>query len=319
MSQQVVPSVPSSTHPWWKSTLALVLWAVLGWSWLWAWPPWGAFHRLNEHQEEAQRKKLEGDDYGLLADLHSTLAKEVSAPARMAELAGVPEAGLQAESTCTLAWTDENRTHVTALRAWDAQPGVGWAAITQGGQAAVGRYTMKLWYEECNSEHAGFHPMECTRIAKLRLAERRTAAPVGGPEIGILPGQCVLGAMESSQQDAAATYAIHLPARKNVTVRLFSIPAASALRARLFLNQTEVPQIPNQFGVFSTQTEGDYELRIERDARFPGPPVGGQYSLQVHWGKAAGQRCPIPSFDGRDCYHPQPVRPRAVLDAGVER
>ena len=313
------PSEQSRARPWWKSTRALILWAILGWSWLWVWPPWGVFHRLDEHYEEAKRKKLEGEDYGLLADLHSALAKELSAPARMAELAGVPETDLQPESTCTLAWTDEDRPHVTALRAWDAQPAAGWAAITRGGQAEVGRYAMKLWYEECNSEHASFHPMECTRIAKLRLAERRMAAPVSGPGIGILPGQCVLGAVGDDQKETVASYAIHLPAHKNVTVRLYTIPAAFALRPRLFLNQAKIPQMPNQFGVFPTQTEGDYELRIERDARFPGPPIGGQYSVQVHWGKAAGLRCPIPWFDGQDCYHPQPARPRAVRDAGVER
>jgi hypothetical protein len=317
MSEPARQSAPGRPRPWWKSTWALALWALLGTSWFWGWLPYGAFHRLNEHYEESKRKQLEGEDYGLLADLHSALAKEVSSPARMRELAGVPAADLQPETTCTLAWTDDDRPHVAALRAWDAQPGVGWAATTHGGQAVAGRYTMKLWYEECNSEHAGFYPMECTRIAKLRLVERHTAAPKGGPGIGILPGQCVLGAVDEAQQGTVATYAIHLPAHKNVTVRLYTIPAALALRPRLFLKQVEIAQVQGRYGVFPTQTEGDYELRLDRDPRFPDPHVAGQYSVQAHWGKAAGQRCPIPSFDGRDCYHPRPARP--VLDAGAER
>jgi hypothetical protein len=315
MSEPATQAVQSKPHPWWKSTWALALYALLGTSWYWGWLPYGAFHRLNEHYEESKRKKLEGEDYGFLADLHSALAKEVSTPARMSELSGAREADLKPESTCTLAWTDEDRPHATALRAWDAQPGVGWAATTHSGQAAAGRYTMKLWYEECNSEHAGFYPMECTRIAKLRLVERRTAVPAGGASIGMLPGQCVLGAVEETQQEIVASYAIHLPAHKNVTVRLYTMPAPVALRPRLFLNQVELAPVPNQFGVFATQSEGDYELRIERDPRFPDPHLVGQFSAQVHWGKAFGQRCPIPALDGRDCYHPR----AAVLDAGVER
>ena len=172
MSEPANQAGQGQPRPWWKSTWALALYALLGTSWYWGWLPYGAFHRLSEHYEESKRRKLEGEDYGLLADLHSALAKEVSTPARMSELAGVSATDLPPESTCTLAWTDDDRPHTTALRAWDAQPGVGWAATTHGGQAATGRYTMKLWYEECNSEHAGYYPMECTRIAKLRLVER---------------------------------------------------------------------------------------------------------------------------------------------------
>jgi len=320
MTEDGSQAVPGKPRRWWQSTFCLVLWAALGWSWLWAWPPYGAFHRLNEHLEQAKRKRQEGPDFGLLADLHSALAQVASTPARMHELTGVPEVVLQRDFLCTLAWTDEDRTYITAQRAWDAQPAVGWVAITQAGRTTVGRYRMKLWYEPCDPDDAVriFSHMECTKIARLSLAERRVLPPSGDLEKRILPGQCVLGAMDSPALERIDKYTIHLPAHRNATVRLYTIPATFALSPRLLLDGVEISPLADEFGVFPTPSEGDYQVLIARDPRFPGPPAPGQYTLQVHWGKAAGQRCPIASLDGIDCYHQQADHSEKAQNAGDE-
>jgi hypothetical protein len=316
MTEDGSQPVPDKLRRWWKSTFCLVLWAILGWSWLWAWPPFGAFHRIDEHRQQEKRKKQEGANHGLVSDLHSALAKAVSTPAYMSKLTGVSEAIFEQEPTCTLVWTDEDRTHVAALRAGDAQPAVGWMAITRSGQTTVGRYTMNVWYEACDQGNATdtFYRSECTKIARLRLEERLASPVASTAGIRILPGQCVLGSME--QSETAAGYVLQLPARKNVTIRLYSVPAEFALRPHLFMNQVEISPMQGRSGAFTTSSDGDYELRIERDPNFPGKSAG-QYSLQVHWGKAAGPRCPIPSLDHHDCY--RAAEPMPGLDAGVAR
>jgi len=290
-------------------TLGLLVWAVLGWSWLWFWPPYGAFHRVGEGIQQATRRRQDGASYGLAADAHAVLAQAVLAPSRVAELVGENEGTLESRSTCALAWTDDEHTVVTATRAYDAQPATGWMALTRPGQATVGRYGMGLWTDHCDSEGATrlSSPMECTRLKQLRLLDRQVSSRQGTGEERILPGQCVLGIMDGGEtaKTSSDRYVVHLPAHKTVTVRLFTIPAALALHPRLVRDGAEIAPLPDVFGAFATGPEGDYEILVERDPRFPAVPIAGQYTLQVHWGKADGQRCPIPDFDGRDCYHHQ--------------
>jgi hypothetical protein len=75
------------------------------------------------------------------------------------------------------------------------------------------------------------------------------------------------------------------------------------LRARLSLGATELLSLPERSDRFPLPAEADYEVRVERPAVLDGLPAG-QYTLQVHWGKADGARCPVPALDHRSCYGP---------------
>ncbi len=307
MSNQA-PGNPAAPRPWYKSTPALVLWVIIGWSWLWGWLPYGALDRLNLHYEQAKRRRAEGASFGLLSDAHIALAKELDTPARLGELSG--GSALPADATCTLVWTDEARTFSSATRAWDATPAVGYMAVTRAGKTTVGRYAMKLWTDFCRSEwdsSDSTYGIECTKIGKLRLVER-LAEPASGPMPSVVPGACVLGAVPSAGP-VRDRYAIQLPAGKTVTVRLYTIPADLALRGRLFLGDKEIPASSGHADTFVVPSMADYELQLDRAPGFPADATG-RYSLQVHWGKAVGLRCPIPELDHRDCYGPHPETPR---------
>ncbi len=307
MSKQA-PATPAAPPPWYKSTPALVLWAMIGWSWLWGWLPYGALDRGILYYDQAKRRRTEGANFGLLSDTHSALAKALDTPARLAELTGAPD--LPANATCTLMWTDQTRTYSSATRAWDATKAVGYMAVTRGGKTTVGRYAMKLWTDYCRpgwDSSDSTYGIECTKIGKLRLVER-LAEPAPGPLPTVVPGACVLGSVPSAGP-VNGRYAIRLPAGKTITVRLYTIPADLALRAHFFLEGKEIPALPDHPDTFAISAAADYELRLERTPGFPADATG-QYSLQVHWGKAVGARCPIPDLDHRDCYGPRPEAPR---------
>lgn len=290
-----------SPPPWRKSPPVLVAWAIIGWCWLLAWLPYGAFERLDLHFAQAKQRRAQGENFGLLSDVHIAMARELDTPARVAELAG--ETDLPPEAVSTLVWTDEDRTYSNATREWDATYAVGYMAVTRWGRTTVGRYEMRLWTEACQSgpdstDH--FYNIECTKIAKVHPVPDLSSEPKDRGLARLVPGACVLGLVAKAGH-LPDRYEIELPAGKTATVRLYSIPANLVLRARLFLDGKEIQPVPGRDDAFPIPSAADYDLQIEHS---PGSDaqVTGQYSLQVHWGKAVGARCPIPEFDRRDCY-----------------
>ena len=85
-------------------------------------------------------------------------------------------------------------------------------------------------------------------------------------------------------------------------MRAFVLPATAFLSYRLTLQGREAPLVDGESTVFRSVGEGEYELEVTLLSVEGAGEVPGEYSLQVHWGKAVGPRCPIPGFDERDCY-----------------
>ena len=226
-------------------------------------------------------------------------------PARIAELLGDAGSDAPAATSCELTWMDREETHVYAQRASRAAPETAWRAVTVGGQAILGRYTADLWAGDCRRPGA-YEKRDCTVVERVRLTERRQAPAAAqakqstAASTPILAGQCVLGSF-AGKPGAVGRYEVSLPADREVTVRGFVIPATAFLSYRLSLHGQDAPHVNGENTRFRSLGQGEYDVEVSL-LPTAGAEQAGEYSLQIHWGRGVGDRCPIPGFDKRNCY-----------------
>jgi len=135
----------------------------------------------------------------------------------------------------------------------------------------------------------------------LPPAEPASAKTDPAAPVAILPGQCVLGSFTGSPS-VVGRYKVTLPADREITVRAFVIPATAFLSYRLSLGSRDAPHVEGENTMFRSIGQGEYDLDVSLLPASGAPDLPGEYSLQVHWGRGAGNRCPIPGFDERSCY-----------------
>ena len=278
--------------------LFLLLWVVGGWlAALVAAPTVRAW--IEEHNA-----RTVGPSHGLSNDAASVLAAALDEPSRVAELVGSPATASEAGATCALTWTDREKTYVYAKRASRAAPETAWRAVTIAGRTILGRYAADLWAGNCAAEDA-YYAKDCTVVERVRLVERRemaVAAPAKtGVPVPLLPGQCSLEAFPG-KPGVVARYKVTLPATREITVRAFVLPATAFLSYRLSLRGQDAPHLDGESTMFRSLGEGEYDLEVTLLPAVGAADLPGQYSLQVHWGRGVGPRCPIPGFDEHNCY-----------------
>ena len=283
----------------WKARGVLVLWILIGWSWL----IFGFFGRYFGFWEDRQGRQKYGDQYGLSGDAHAAFGREAFAPENLSALTGIPVQDLKKESYCATAWTDQEQIFLYDQWRQQRTPAMGWLNVTAGGRSVTGRYGMKLRADRCNPNSQ--HDSDCTKVSGLHLTGKWLSSPASDEWTTILPGQCVLGQAPAAEPSVVGRYAIDLPAGRDVTVIVYTFPATLFVEARLFHLGAEVPPAPDERVVFRTREAGTHLLTLVTTADSDFTAGKGQYSLQVYWGRAVGRRCPIPTFDKRDCYGPE--------------
>ena len=249
---------------------------------------------------EEHNHRTTGPSFGLANDAASAIAAALDQPARAAELSGEPVP--TPKTSCDLTWTDREKTYVYAQRASRAAPETAWRAVTVPGKTILGHYVADLWAGDCR-EPGSYYKKDCTVVERVRLVERQEM-PVPSPSasvVPLLPGQCTLGAF-AGKPGVVGRYKVTLPAEPEITVRAFVIPATAFLSYRLSLRGQDAPHVGNESTVFRSLGRGEYELEVTLLPAVGTADLPGEYSLQVHWGRGIGPRCPIPSFDESDCY-----------------
>ena len=248
---------------------------------------------------EEHNHRTTGPSFGLANDAASALAAALDQPAHVAELVGDPVP--TPETSCELTWTDQEKTYVYAQRAARATPETAWRAVTVPGKAILGHYVADLWAGDCR-EKGSYYKKDCTVVERVRLVGQELS--LGGPPASstpLLAGQCTVAAF-AAKPGVVGRYKVTLPADREITVRAFVIPATAFLSYRLSLRGQDAPHIGKENTVFRSLGQGEYDLEVTLLPAVGTADVPGEYSLQVHWGRAVGLRCPIPGFDERDCY-----------------
>ena len=276
--------------------LFLVAWVVGGWLAALVAAPHVRWW-IEEHNH-----RTTGSSYGLANDAATALAAALDQPARVAELVGGPESESGSNASCALTWTDREKTYVYAQRASRAAPETAWRAVTIPGKAILGRYVADLWAGDCRHPGA-YYKKDCTVVERVRLVERQeipvAAMPAGATPL--LAGQCTLGAFVG-KPGVVGRYKVSLPADREITVRAFVIPATAFLSYRLSLRGQDAPHVGKENTVFRSLGQGEYDLEVTLLPAVGAADLPGEYSLQVHWGRSVGPRCPIPGFDESNCY-----------------
>jgi hypothetical protein len=278
-----------------RRTFSLVAWVVGGWLVALVAAP-----HLRWWMEEHNHRTT-GPSFGLANDAAAALAAALDQPTRIAELAGAPDSE-PTNATCVLTWTDREKTYVYAQQASRAKPETAWRTVTMAGRAILGRYAADLWAGDCREPSARYK-RDCTVVARARLVERQEM-PVPSPSAGVvplLPGQCTLGSF-AANPGVVGRYKVTLPAEREITVRAFVIPATAFLSYRLSLRGQDAPHVGKENTVFRSLGQGEYDLEVSLLPAAGTTDLPGEYSLQVHWGRGIGPRCPIPGFDESDCY-----------------
>jgi hypothetical protein len=279
--------------------MLLVVWVAAGWgSALLAAP------RLRDWLVE-YRSRTTGPSYGLANDAASVVAAELGTRERMAELLGAPAADLDESKLCRLTWMDREKTYVHAQRASRARPAYGLLGVTAAGRAALGLYAVDLWSGNCAGQ-TEFYDRDCTKVGQVRLIERRElleakAGAEAKTPAPLLAGQCVWRKL-SGKAGVVGRFQVQLPAEREITVRAFVLPPSAFLSYRLMFAGREAEHARGESTVFQSLGEGDYELEVALQPAADGQETPGEYTLQVHWGQGAGEACPVPSFDERECY-----------------
>jgi hypothetical protein len=143
-------------------------------------------------------------------------------------------------------------------------------------------------------------------VERFKLVERRenpsaaSAITTAEPTL-LLAGQCAWKKF-TAKDGVVGRYRLWLPAEREITVRVFVLPANVFLSYRLMLGGKEAPLVSGERTVFKSIGEGEYELEVALRPSPDGGEVVGEYSVQVHWGHGVGDACPVPSFDRRECY-----------------
>ncbi|MBN2574252.1 MAG: hypothetical protein JXP73_06785, partial [Deltaproteobacteria bacterium] len=239
---------------------------------------------------EEHNQRTAGPAFGLANDVAMSLAAALDDPKRKAELAAVTASELLPEAACELTWTDREKTYVHAVRPTRAAPETAWRAVTVPGKAVLGRYSADLWAGDCRTPGADYES-PCTKVERLRLVERREMAlpapATAGGATPLLPGQCALGAF-GGKPGIIGRHRVTLPAEREITVRAFVLPATAFLSYRLTLQGKEAPHVNGENTVFRSVGEGEYDLEVTLLSVEGARELPGEYSLQVHWGKAVG-------------------------------
>lgn len=254
---------------------------------------------------EEYRNRTTGPSFGLANDAATALGAKLNTVDRMAELLGVSLVDLSDGRVCSLTWTDREKTYVHALRANRARPETAWMAVTVGGRSVIGKYVADLWSGNCAGP-TEFNTRHCTVVERTRLIERRELPVSGGTTAKaevtpILAGQCIWRKF-AGKPGVVGRYQVRLPAEREITVRAYVLPATAFLSYRLTLDGREAPHVSGENTVFQSLGEGDYELEVTLQPAVGGAENPGEYTVQVHWGRGAGDPCPVPSFDERECY-----------------
>jgi len=259
---------------------------------------------------EEYRSRTTGPSYGLANDAAAALGAKLNTPERMAELLGVPAAPLrerdEQDKVCGLTFTDRERTYIHARRANRARPETAWLAVTTGGRAVLGHYAADLWSGNCAAGPTELNTRHCTVVERVRLIEKRELhVPVGttasAEVMPILAGQCLWRTF-TGKAGVVGRYQIRLPAERDMTVRTYVLPATAFLSYRLTLEGREAAHAGGENTMFQSLGEGTYELEVTLQPATDEPERPGEYTLQIHWGRGAGDPCPMPSFDERECY-----------------
>jgi len=169
----------------------------------------------------------------------------------------------------------------------------------------IGKYVADLWSGNCAGP-TEFNTRHCTVVERTRLIERRELPVSGGTTAKaevtpILAGQCIWRKF-AGKPGVVGRYQVRLPAEREITVRAYVLPATAFLSYRLTLDGREAPHVSGENTVFQSLGEGDYELEVTLQPAVGGAENPGEYTVQVHWGRGAGDPCPVPSFDERECY-----------------
>jgi len=287
----------------------LVLWAVAGLATGFFLAP-----RMRGWLEE-YRSRTTGPAYGMANDAATAFAAQLATPEQMAALLGQSGEAFKKEKSCALTWTDREATYVYTKRASRARPETAHLTVTLGDRAVTGVFTADLWQGNC-AVRAGDPRLPCTKVERARLVERRelpVARAAGDAPAPLLAGQCVWRQFDGNA-GVVGRYKVALPAGREITVRGYVLPPSAFLSYRLSLGGREAPHVRHEKTVFQSIGEGEYEVEV---TLLPGsagaPPKPGEYTLQVHWGKGAGEPCPVPSLDERECYGvelPEPDPPK---------
>jgi hypothetical protein len=287
------PTTTNEPMPW-KARVALILWVFAGWSWLIFNVPWRAFCFF----EDQRGHRKYGDAYGLAGDAHAVFGREAFAIENVSVLTGMTPDELKARGYCATAWTDEEQVFLHNRWFWKGTTALGWLSVTIAGKAITGLYSMELRAQECEL----LSDSVCTRVDRLRLRERRQSPLASDDWAPILPGQCVLGQAAAPEPSVVGRYTVDLPAGRDVTVMAYALPATLFVEPHLFHGGAEIAQAPGERVVFRTTEAGTHLLTLTTTADSDFRAANGRYTLQVYWGRAVGKRCPIPDFDGVDCY-----------------
>ena len=258
------------------------------------------------------RSRTTGPAYGLANDAATAIAAKLGTPQQMAQLLGVGADAFDAKRACSLTWTDHEATYVFAQRRNRARPETAFTTVTVNGRTVLGRYSVDLWRGDCALEE-GYPELPCTKVEHVTLLERREMAiaqvPGAQPE-PLLAGQC-LWRKFTDESTVAGRYNVALPAGREITVRAYVLPATVFLTYRLSQAGKEAPHVRGESTVFQSLEQGEHELEVRLLPQAAASKQSGKYTIQVHWGKGAGEPCPVPSFDERECYGvdlPAPVK-----------
>ena len=253
-----------------------------------------------------------GPSYGLANDVATAIAGKLGTPQQMAQLLGVGGEAFDAKRACSLTWTDHEATYVFAQRRSRARPETAFTTVTVDGRTVRGRYAVDLWTGDC-ALRDGYPERPCTKVEHVTLLERRelaiAKAPSPQPE-PLLAGQCIWRKF-TDESSLVGRYKVALPAEREITVRAYVLPATVFLTCRLSLDGKEAPHVRGESTMFRSLGEGEHELEIRLLPQAGASKQSGEYTIQVHWGKGAGEPCPVPSFDERECYGvdlPPPVK-----------
>lgn len=271
---------------------------------------------------EEYGRRTTGPAYGLANDAASAIAATLGAPAEMARLLGVDADTFDGKGACSLSWTDHEATYVLAQRRSRAHAETAFTTVTVNGRTVLGRYSVDLWMGDC-APRDDEPECPCTKVEGVTLLDRRELAvapsPAAEPQ-SLLPGQCVWRTFVDASA-VVGRYKVVLPAEREITVRAFVLPATVFLTYRLTLAGKEAPHVRGESTVFQSLGEGEHELEVSLLPQAGLRQQSGEYTIQIHWGKGAGEPCPVPSFDERECYGadlPEPTSPDAgASEAGT--
>ena len=292
--------------PWLMPLLGL--WVLVGWITALYLAP-----RARDWLQE-YRSRTTGPAYGLANDVATAVAAKLGTPQQMAQLLGAGSEPMNPAKACTLTWTDQEATYVHAQRASRARSETAYATVTVNGRAVLGRYAVDLWRGDCALED-GYPERPCTVVQRLQLLDRRELAiPQAADPVPLLAGQCVWRKFDG-ESPVVGRYKVALPAKREITIRAYILPATVFLTYRLTLAGQEAPHARGENTVFQSIGEGEYELEVRLLPQAGASKQSGEYTLQAHWGKGAGEPCPVPSFDERECYGVELPKPDPPKDA----